>query len=77
MDDDGDLDLYVINDKPKHGFRSGVLENKGDRQLQHMSEDWMLLFTAWLAWRPRLDGYIDFGITGWSELPLFHDGYDL
>ena len=30
IDDDSDLDLFVINDKPSQGYKSGVFVNNED-----------------------------------------------
>lgn len=72
-DDDGDLDLFVVNDKPQLGYLSGLLLNKGDRNFQHLTERGLdfSLEGMGLAWGDlNLDGKVDIGVTGWGNFGL-------
>jgi enediyne biosynthesis protein E4 len=69
IDDDSDLDLFVINDKPSQGFKSGVYLNNehGWSVLPEERGLSVMLEGMGLAWGDlNNDGHIDFGITGWG-----------
>ena len=70
----------VINDKPQHGYRCGVMRNDGGRDFSRISDRGLdlAIHGMGLAWGDlNLDGHIDFGVTGWSQMALLiNDGFD-
>lgn len=78
IDNDGDQDLCVVNDKPSLGFLSGVLRNRSERELREYRERGLDFFIEGmgLAWGDiNLDNQIDLAITGWGDFALaINDG---
>ncbi|MGC6510316.1 MAG: CRTAC1 family protein [Myxococcota bacterium] len=73
IDNDGQLELFVINDKPHSGYRCGVLSYQDTQWVQWDNAHGLNIAIEGmgLAWGDlNLDGQIDFGITGWSEHAL-------
>jgi enediyne biosynthesis protein E4 len=74
VDEDGHLDLFLINDKPGAGYESGVFLNDGEGGLEAASPE--------LGLRAAIqgmglaegdlndDGHMDFAISGWDEVAL-------
>jgi enediyne biosynthesis protein E4 len=72
LDDDGDLDLVVVNDKPQSGYSTRILTNEnGDLSTQERTGLEFFVQGMGLAWGDiNKDGLIDIGVSGWGDFGL-------
>ena len=72
LDDDGDLDLVVVNDKPQSGYSTRILTNEnGALSTQERTGLEFFVQGMGLAWGDiNKDGLIDIGVTGWGDFGL-------
>lgn len=80
LDDDGDLDLYVVNDKPDQGFVSMFLENDGAGGLRwDAGANGLAVSTRGMGLGLgdlNGDGLPEVLVTGWDELVLMMSAAD-
>jgi enediyne biosynthesis protein E4 len=72
LDDDGDVDLVVVNDKPQSGYSTRILTNEnGDLSTQERTGLEFFVQGMGLAWGDiNKDGLIDIGVSGWGDFGL-------
>ena len=71
--DDGILDVFVVNDKPQLGFQSGLLLHDGDGHFEEWNDRGLNfeVHGMGLAWGDvNLDGLVDIVVTGHGEIAL-------